>query len=104
MNLFVLTVQYAFYYFLHTFLYIFLFQEDISEHFATFGEIDNINLKELQILLIAIHGGGGAWEPEPGVFGSLEPEPAEKKTRGWSRSKKKRELEPQKICHSCNGS
>ena len=59
MNLFVLTVQYAFYYFLHTFLYIFLFQEDISEHFATFGEIDNINLKELQILLIAIHGGGG---------------------------------------------
>ena len=26
-------------------------------------------------------------EPEPGVFGSLEPEPAEKKTRSRSRSK-----------------
>ena len=26
-------------------------------------------------------------EPEPGVFGSLEPEPAEKKTRSLRRSK-----------------
>ena len=30
-----------------------------------------------------------AGEPEPGVFGSLEPEPAEKKTRTRSRSRKK---------------
>ena len=29
---------------------------------------------------------------EPGVFGSLEPEPAEKKTRSWSRSKTRRKL------------
>ena len=30
-----------------------------------------------------------AGEPEPGVFGSLEPEPLEKKTRSRSRLKKK---------------
>ena len=26
----------------------FIFQEDISEHFTSFGEIENVNLKEIQ--------------------------------------------------------
>ena len=39
-----------------------------------------------------------AGEPEPGVFGSLEPEPLEKKTRSRSRlEKKSQEPEPVKI-------
>ena len=33
-------------------------------------------------------------EPEPGVFGSLEPEPLEKKTKGRSRLGKNLEPEP----------
>ena len=45
-----------------------------------------------------------AGEPVPGVFGSLEPEPAENKTRNRSRSKKKQEPELQTICHSCTSS
>ena len=46
-----------------------------------------------------------AGEPEPGVFGSLEPdpEPAEKKP-GAGAAPKKQEPDPQKICHSCTGS
>ena len=35
-----------------------------------------------------------AGEPEPGVFGSFEPEPLEKKTRSRSRLEKSREPEP----------
>ena len=35
-----------------------------------------------------------AWEPEPGVFGSLETEPAEKKKTGARAAPKKQEPEP----------
>ena len=38
-----------------------------------------------------------AGEPEPGVFGSLEPEPAEKKTVAGAAPKKKQEPEPPKF-------
>ena len=43
---------------------------------------------------------GRTGEPEPGVFGSLEPEPqpAEKKTGAGAALKKKPGPEPQKIC------
>ena len=37
---------------------LFFFQEDISEHFATFGEIDNINLKERNMDIFSQFTGG----------------------------------------------